>query len=802
MSASQNDVNIAQNELFKTIELLCEQYISKMNKADETIECTIIDISDAANHKYKVVTSNKIKLDVQSENTDYKLNDRVQVLIPQGNYNGVKRIIGKCYSIVDTQESTLDHHQVELYRAESSLANKKQLICVYNNFAPSGIIVIKDYGTYKYADTRSTLNKAQLQINGALFEGSFNGILQTSEQHNLVSQPPSKGQSYYHKNSVFNGTMTQTWNFPSTAIKSIITNRIQLTLPPLTFNYDNDDKINPRVILYIEDGYTKTTRTYSRPLLNFANSDYKVYQYTFDTGYVVPKNISVQLSYNTVSDGEGRADLQIHPGVCSIVGSIAIEEPILLYSDQHPFFENAYNNNLIMDANFSATSLWLSSSETLKRAACAYNKPTVSGKTQIAVASQACALYEDTNRPMWSVLHGYTTTTGIGKSFIDLESVSSLNVAPVSDGAVSRYNNNNIYSAYGVEASLISAPLPGINYHLSFTIKEKTLGYLDKLWVRFFATKKDTGETVLWANNIIIDYDGSSPFHVNTSFTTLDTFNSDNYKNFRIAIYTRNRMGAAGHVREEATITVKINNEDYTGTCLKETNCAMNIIEFTGTQPIVRTIIRNISIVSGTTIKRGDLICNCQASVDPTDNWWWGVQKYFRVYDDELKSPISDVSSTIKFVPNNSEFEEAIDFANAHGDDDFDSDTSFVDNTATFHYQKQGFSISNLMCCPESEYKELCIEEIDTTDGIISTSGTQDYDTDTNFYWARWYFVSGSSETYFPILDYNNPFQMIPQWRPDYDTPHTQRTFRAKIYRNGEMTQTNDYTFIKKEWEE
>lgn len=94
---SPNDINIAQDELFKTIELLCKQYMKDMNKADETIECKIIDASDAKNHKYTVITSNNIKLIVQSENTDYKVADKVQVLIPQGDYTAIKRIIGKCY---------------------------------------------------------------------------------------------------------------------------------------------------------------------------------------------------------------------------------------------------------------------------------------------------------------------------------------------------------------------------------------------------------------------------------------------------------------------------------------------------------------------------------------------------------------------------------------------------------------------------------------------------------------------------------------------------------------------------------
>ena len=95
--------DIAQDQLFETIKLLYGYYQSQ-DKADQTIECRIIDNSKAAWHKYTVVTNNNIRLEVQSESTSYEINDRVHVLIPQGDYNATKRIIGKCYDEVTEDE--------------------------------------------------------------------------------------------------------------------------------------------------------------------------------------------------------------------------------------------------------------------------------------------------------------------------------------------------------------------------------------------------------------------------------------------------------------------------------------------------------------------------------------------------------------------------------------------------------------------------------------------------------------------------------------------------------------------------
>lgn len=63
-------------------------------KFDKTINCTIINDSEAASGKYKV-TDGSAKFYAYSVSTDYKENDAVYVTVPNGDYNNQKIIIGK-----------------------------------------------------------------------------------------------------------------------------------------------------------------------------------------------------------------------------------------------------------------------------------------------------------------------------------------------------------------------------------------------------------------------------------------------------------------------------------------------------------------------------------------------------------------------------------------------------------------------------------------------------------------------------------------------------------------------------------
>ncbi len=86
----------------QAMDTLVAQRLSEV-KFDETIVCTIVDASDRANGRYTVTTNDQIKFVATSEKTNYVVDQQVYVLIPQGNYENDKTIIGR-YSSADDQK--------------------------------------------------------------------------------------------------------------------------------------------------------------------------------------------------------------------------------------------------------------------------------------------------------------------------------------------------------------------------------------------------------------------------------------------------------------------------------------------------------------------------------------------------------------------------------------------------------------------------------------------------------------------------------------------------------------------------
>jgi hypothetical protein len=66
-------------------------------KFDETIVCTIKDVSRAAYGLY-VVSNGTIKFDAYSDVTNYEVDEAVRVTIAKGDYSQKKYIIGKAVS--------------------------------------------------------------------------------------------------------------------------------------------------------------------------------------------------------------------------------------------------------------------------------------------------------------------------------------------------------------------------------------------------------------------------------------------------------------------------------------------------------------------------------------------------------------------------------------------------------------------------------------------------------------------------------------------------------------------------------
>lgn len=78
----------------QAVDIIIGQRLSEI-KYDQTVVCTIVDNSDAENGHYIVSNDANLKFDAYSENTDYKTETQVYVLIPQGDYSSKKQITGK-----------------------------------------------------------------------------------------------------------------------------------------------------------------------------------------------------------------------------------------------------------------------------------------------------------------------------------------------------------------------------------------------------------------------------------------------------------------------------------------------------------------------------------------------------------------------------------------------------------------------------------------------------------------------------------------------------------------------------------
>lgn len=82
------------NEIFcEAVDVIVAQRLSEM-KFDQTIVCTIVDNSKADKGCY-TVTNDNLKFEAYSENTTYRRQQQVYVLIPQGDYSARKQILGK-----------------------------------------------------------------------------------------------------------------------------------------------------------------------------------------------------------------------------------------------------------------------------------------------------------------------------------------------------------------------------------------------------------------------------------------------------------------------------------------------------------------------------------------------------------------------------------------------------------------------------------------------------------------------------------------------------------------------------------
>ena len=88
--------NKYSEELFGAIDTIIDKRLQALNK-DRTVLCDIQDNTDAENGKY-IVSNAGLRFDAYSENADYSIGERVWVLIPEGDFENTKMIIGKYVS--------------------------------------------------------------------------------------------------------------------------------------------------------------------------------------------------------------------------------------------------------------------------------------------------------------------------------------------------------------------------------------------------------------------------------------------------------------------------------------------------------------------------------------------------------------------------------------------------------------------------------------------------------------------------------------------------------------------------------
>lgn len=85
--------NRISEDLFKAIDVIVGQRLRNVSK-DLTILCKIEDNADAEQGFY-TVSNEEARFTAVSEKTDYRIGQNVWVLVPEGNYNQDKIIIGK-----------------------------------------------------------------------------------------------------------------------------------------------------------------------------------------------------------------------------------------------------------------------------------------------------------------------------------------------------------------------------------------------------------------------------------------------------------------------------------------------------------------------------------------------------------------------------------------------------------------------------------------------------------------------------------------------------------------------------------
>ena len=286
------DKNTAMENLFKAIDIITAERLSNLGY-DRTIKATILDDSNAANGKY-ILTDGSSQFEAHCDaNTIYKKDMIVYVIIPEGNWDNEKLIVGKYsnqgddyYNYANPSDDFLDvtHNLISDVSAQSLLANAQDRPYVrvwscdgveykgYNRLALKGnfrtwlssLDTIKGtYGLVLYV-----VSKESLYSSGD-FERTYKFDLLTSDMYG----DPFNFETYYLQEKVFDISglsnivhmellLVQNSDFYNTENElipyktekgEVFSDNIFVQHPYISLGYDLNDVIQDEVKLYTLD---------------------------------------------------------------------------------------------------------------------------------------------------------------------------------------------------------------------------------------------------------------------------------------------------------------------------------------------------------------------------------------------------------------------------------------------------------------------------------------------------------------------------------------------------------------------
>lgn len=281
------------DSLFQSIDTIISARIANL-PYDQTIECDVIDNSEASEGKY-IVQYQNAKLIAYSNNAEFEIGDRVYVQIPKGDFNQDKTIISKKKSTTEFTISKMPFNSFakqKFYESniEYNLFTTKedQKILLYDQrwtaselqagYTYLGIkfalsceiadVIFVNSGYYGLDIEVYGFDQTQTAVIGAM---GGNNLITTFHftPDDMISANPyftagyiNQQKIYNIKNYVINGIklfLVQKGTIVGEKKGQILNSRIRVSNIQLFFGYHVDEfKTSPQLFLYTEDGLNYT----------------------------------------------------------------------------------------------------------------------------------------------------------------------------------------------------------------------------------------------------------------------------------------------------------------------------------------------------------------------------------------------------------------------------------------------------------------------------------------------------------------------------------------------------------------